>query len=576
VVRSAGSPNDVEAAGAAPVAAPSPRDIVTPGSGSGSGSGSGPGRGPRPNGGRAERAIWLRPMRWRGLSVVGAIAAGGLQLLATPPAGFWPAAPVAVALLAAAILTGGEGGARPLRRAYGLAALTGVVYLLPLLAWTRTPGVVAWLMLVALQTALYALIGPGLLLAARLPRPLFVVGGAGVWLLGEWVRDSFPFGGFPWVRLAFTQAEAPYAGLAALGGAPLVSGAVAATGLSAFVALRALSTEGRRLPALAAACLAGALLVAGTAVPRHGGGSQSLRVALVQGNVPRSGLGAFTQKREVLRNHVQRSLQLATAIRRGQVPRPDVVLWPENASDLDPLRDRRAADLVTVAAAALGAPLLVGAVVDGPRPDTVLNAGLLWGSDGYAGQSYVKQHPVPFGEYLPFRGLVTDVFAPAGRLVPDDFLPGSGPGLFTVAGTRLGVVICFEVAYDRIVRDTVRAGARVIVVQTNNATFGHGGETWQQLAMARLRAVEHDRTVLQVATSGVSAVIQPDGHVQQQTALFTADVLSARVPLRSSLTLADRLQDWPERVLLAAGLAVLLAGGLRQWRSRLRPTGVPW
>jgi apolipoprotein N-acyltransferase len=506
-------------------------------------------------------------------AVGGALAAGALQLAATPPAGLWPCAPLAVALLAAVVNTGANRHRRPLLRAYGLAVLTGGAYLLPLLAWTRTPGVAAWLILATMETLFYALIGPALLLAGRLPGPQLVVGGAGAWVLGEWLRDTFPFGGFPWARLAFTQSDSPYTGLAALGGAPLVSAVVAASGLSVFVGWRVARRAGVGWRPLVSAGIAGGLLVAGLAVPRHAGGVRALQVALVQGNVPRAGLGAFSQKSQVLRNHVRRTMDLAAAIRRGQVPRPDVVLWPENSSDIDPLHDPAAADLITVAAAAVGAPVLVGAVLDGPRPGTVLNAGLLWGSQGYAGQIYIKQHPVPFGEYLPFRGAVTDVFPRAGALIPNDFLPGRGSGLFRVAHTQLGDVICFEVAYDGIVRDTVRAGAQILVVQTNNATFGRGGETWQQLAMARLRAVEHDRAVLQVATSGVSAVIQPDGHVTQRTALFTADVLSARVPLRSDLTLADRLQDWPERVLMAVGLAALLVGGVRYRAGRMQRKG---
>src|SRR6185437_13162250 len=195
-----------------------------------------------------------------------------------------------------------------------------------------------------------------------------------------------------------------------------------------------------------------------------------------------------------------------------------------------------AAQQIQRAADAVGVPILVGALLDGPGDNHVSNAGIVWlpsnSPDPGPGQRYIKRHPVPFGEYIPLRSLAEKVSSKVD-LVQRDMVAGSGNGLLTEQlPFGIGDVICFEVAYDGLVNSSVRAGAQLLVVQTNNATFGHSGETYQQLAMTRLRAIEHARTVVQVATSGKSAIIDPGGRTLAESgALFTADTLLARVPL---------------------------------------------
>ncbi|MCW2779221.1 MAG: apolipoprotein N-acyltransferase, partial [Frankiales bacterium] len=285
-------------------------------------------------------------------------------------------------------------------------------------------------------------------------------------------------------------------------------------------------------------------------------------VAVVQGNVPRLGLDAFAQRSAVLDNHVAATLRLAADVRAGRVPRPDLVVWPENASDRDPFTDPGAFRLIDGAVRAVGVPVLVGAVLDGPGRK-VSNAGIVWDPVTGPGRRYVKQHPVPFGEYIPYRSLVRRVSRKVD-LVPRDFAQGKGTGDLQVGPVELGDVICFEVAYDGLVRDAVRAGGTMIVVQTNNATFGRSGETVQQLAMSRLRAVEHGRTVLVAATSGISAVIAPDGDVVDSSRIFTSDVLIASVPTRTAQTLATRLGLLPEALVVVVGLVGLALAGVRR------------
>ncbi|HSP36263.1 MAG TPA: apolipoprotein N-acyltransferase [Frankiaceae bacterium] len=539
--------------------------------------------------GRAPR--WLRP--------VAAILAGVLLSVAFPPHDLWLLAPVAVAVLA--LVVRGIG----LRAAYGLAFLFGLGFLVPLLAWSRAAGDDGWLILSVLQALFVALLGPLCTLAARLPATPLWVGTA--WVLAEGVRDRLPFGGFPWARLAFIQpadgAVAPVTRLAALGGAPLVTFAVALVGgllasavLAVVRARRSASPSAgwRRAGLLPVGLALGAVLVLalGWAVPTPssgetdptGAGPPNATVAAVQGNVPRIGLDWMGQRRAVTRNHLARTRQLAADVAAGRVPAPDVVVWPENSSDLDPFDDPQAAVMLSDASRAIGRPLLVGAVLQGPGVGHVRNAGLIWGPDGYLGQMYVKRHPVPFGEYLPGRAILQRLVGRFADSLPNDFLPGKTPGLLTLTGPggeyRIGDVICFEVAYDGIVRDVVDGHARLLVVQTNNATFGRSGETYQQMAMSRLRSIEHGRSTVVVATSGRSALIRPDGTVVAHSGLYTPDALVATLPLRSSTTIADHVGTWPEYALLALavlGPAVLL--GRRRARrgaaSGDRPAGAP-
>jgi apolipoprotein N-acyltransferase len=179
-----------------------------------------------------------------------------------------------------------------------------------------------------------------------------------------------------------------------------------------------------------------------------------------------------------------------------------------------------------------------------------------------------KRRVQPFGEYMPWREFFR-LFSPyvdrAGY-----FVPGDGAGAVDMAGVRVGVTICWEVAFDDLVADSVAAGAEVLAVPSNNATFGLTEMTYQQLAMSRIRAVEHDRPVIIATTSGVSATITPDGTVTARTAQFTPDVLVDRTALRDTTTLATRWRSTPEWALVALGVLAVAAGIVTRRRAGRR------
>ncbi|MEU1026991.1 apolipoprotein N-acyltransferase, partial [Streptomyces sp. NPDC005904] len=378
---------------------------------------------------------------------------------------------------------------------------------------------------------------------------------AALWTAGEAARARAPFGGFPWGKIAFGQADGVFLPLAALGGTPVLGFAVVLCGFGLYeVARRARGARaegGLRRGAVAVAGLSVLvpLLGAFAARPLVGDDAQdgTATVAAIQGNVPRAGLGFNAQRRAVLDHHVRETERLAAEVRAGRIKRPDLVLWPENSSDIDPFTNPDARQEIEDAVAAIGVPLSVGGVVE--KPDGRLyNEQILWDPEKGPTDTYDKRQIQPFGEYIPLRGLI-GVFSSDVDMVRQDFSRGSKPGVFTMAGTKVGIATCYEAAFDWAVRDTVTGGAQIISVPSNNATFDRSEMTYQQLAMSRVRAVEHSRAVVVPVTSGVSAVIMPDGTVRAKTKWFTADSLVEEVPLRSSRTPATRLGALPEGVL---------------------------
>jgi apolipoprotein N-acyltransferase len=481
----------------------------------------------------------------------------------------WPAAFVSVALLSVAV------DGRRARTGAWLGYLYGAAFLLPLLQWTGIyVGPVPWLILCLAFAAFFALLGAVLPILARLPAAPLWVGAA--WVLQEALRDRLPFGGFPWGRLAFSQAESPLKWFAALGGAPLVSFVVALAGGGLAAALLAVWPLRVRpalvgLGVLVVVPLLG-LVLAWPLRPAPDTDGRTTTVAVIQGGLPDKGLAFEDRAEQVLDNHIKQTMKLAAEIRAGTVKRPDLVLWPENASDVDPLADPAAGAKIDAAVRAVGVPVLVGAILQGPGTNR-RNVGILWSPTSGPGERYTKRHPVPFAEYVPLRGLAEFVSSDAKTV--QDMVAGHGNGLLRGGPVPIGDVICFEVAYDGLVRSSVAAGAQLLVVQTNNATFGHTAETYQQLAMGQLRAVEFGRTVVQAATTGKSAVIGPDGEIRDETGpLFKPGILVATVPVRSAQTLATRVGAWPEYVLAALALVAVIGVVVTDRRAR-RATGPP-
>ncbi len=499
-----------------------------------------------------------------------ALAAGSGLLLhaAFAPRELWWLAPLAFTGLGLVLHR-----RRPLAAA-GYGAVFGLAFNLLHLVWIQDFlgaefGPAPWLALSAVLAA-YVAAACGLMpLVARLPgAPVWM---AAVFLLQEAARARWPFNGFPWGRVGFSQSDGAWLSLASVGGAPLLGLAVATTGFAlAHLALRVHRT-GLRTPDrswITPAATAAVPVVAGLAVwPTVGTDAQegTRTVALVQGNAPDVGIGLLGERDTLRANHLAESADLLDRIRAGDVPDPDLVVWPETATDTDG-DDPRIDAMVD----AFDTPTLVGALY---RPDgatTTENAAVLWEPGQGPTAHYTKRELVPFAEYVPARDLAA-LFTPfLGNT--RDMRWGTEPVVLDTAGTGVGSVICYEIAYDHPARDLVNSGAELLVTPTNNAWFGRGEMTHQQLAMSRVRAVEHGRAVAVAATSGVSAIVDPDGDVRTATDTYTDTSLVAEMPLRRETTLSDRLGPWTEYTLVVAAAAAVAIGGALRLRGRARHT----
>jgi len=494
-------------------------------------------------------------------AVLLAVVAGFVLTGSFPGLGWWPLAFVGTALMLwsligrtflSGVLVGLFGGFS----FFGSLVLWSTVYL----------GPVPWLALSSATTVFFAA-GTGLIAVVwrwapvlwptRLGRlglvPLIV---AGVWLTREAVISVWPWGGFSWGRLSFSQSESPFGHLAAYLGA---------SGLSFLIAwlcalLLQLARE-RTAPwslrgGLAVAAVAGVLAVPAWPTPASG----SIRVAAVQGD---SDSGLFAQHRpgEILQDHISGTLPLI-----GQPI--DLVVWPENASDLDPLRYPQAADALDYLSANIGAPIVTGTITqDG---DKTYNSVLLWEAGKGAVAQYDKMHPVPFAEYLPDRDFFYPLAPDLFKLVPRDYSIGTRPNVFDIDGVKAGIAICFDIVDDSLIQRMADGGAQLILAPTNNADFGHTDESAQQLAIARLRAIETGRSLVNISTVGTSAIIAPDGSTIDRLPVFEPGSMVAEVPLSTAVTPAMAAVRGPEWLGCGIGLAGLLMslGAARGSRRR--------
>ncbi len=484
------------------------------------------------------------------LRLAASLLAGTLLYWSSPPRDLWWLAIAGFACFVAAV------HGRRAAAGFGYGMVFGLAYLLPLLGWildflgTRF-GPWPWLGVGVAEALFFGVAGAGMARVGRLPAaPVWM---ACVFVGAELLRSSVPFGGFPWGRLAFTQAGGALLPLASLGGAGLVTFAVALIGGSVVEFVRRIRRARRTLIAPAAGVvLPVALALAVTPTLSTAPTAGTARVAVIQGDAPNIGLGLLSRNEVLHDNHMEALRALVTDVEAGRVARPDFVVLPEQVGSWGPQRRDPALSRLT---ARLGVPVVVGGLAVGENGE-LSNRVIRWDPKRGATEEYVKQHLVPFAEKIPLRSLAALV-SPFVARFEQDMVPGDEPGVFRVGPALLGVGLCFDVAFDDVFREATRAGATMLAVPTNNAWYGYSEMSYQQLAMSRLRAVEHSRSVVVAATSGVSAVVRPDGSVAQQTDLFTSETLIAQVPLRSGTTLATRLGMIPTWVLTAAAVLAL-------------------
>ncbi|HEX6261391.1 MAG TPA: apolipoprotein N-acyltransferase [Actinomycetota bacterium] len=455
----------------------------------------------------------------------------------------------------------GAGG----RRGALLGLVFGLTYFGILMSWLLPLTILGWSVLALGSAGWMALLFAAGAAVWRDDRPIVSALAFGaVWVSVEWMRGVLPFGGFTWGGLGVTQHDnpllLPLASVAGSWGISFVLAAVNALVLEALERVRAGWGRPVRLLGIAVAL---ALLPA--LIPTAAPDGPPVEIAVIQGNVPRdvAARDRLIVDRIVAENHARLHRTLA------EDP-PDLAVWPENALDQDPRRDPSLAALVEGAISSVGSPTLVGAITfedDG----ALFNENLLYTGRGEIVGRYVKNHLVPFGEYVPFRARL-EGFVPDIERVREDLTPGTEPGRFPVPGApraSFASVICFENAFPDLVRQWVTADMGLLVISTNNSTFGTGPAARQHLALSEMRAVETGRWVVHGALTGISGIVDPDGRVRQKTPLFDSAVLRASIPQGEGRTLFNVIGGWlPAAFLLAASLALVAP---RRRRRRVVP-----
>jgi len=429
-------------------------------------------------------------------------ALSGLLLSAAfEPISLWWVAPIALALEMFALSQS--------KRKYLSVLAFALTFNLVLLHWTSTyVGSVPWIILAAGLSLFYL----PLVVVKRLGIAFFPL----IFIVLEEIRNRFPFQGFGWARIAYSQADAPYAKIAAHGGAVALSAITVLIGLVLFF----LFQKQFRLLILLPLFL--------VVVPIDVQMNQTTEALMIQGNVPKLGLDFNSRAKEVFFNHVKE-----TDIALKENRKVDFILWPENSVDVDPFRNSEVFEALN----SYKVPLIIGAIVG--RDNEILNTSILWTKESQ--NVYIKQHLTPFGEYIPLRSLASKI----SPFVDDvrDFSPGNESTIFTVDKAKIAPVICYELLDDQILEKAAKS-SNLLAVQTNSATFGDSAQSAQQLQMTRIRAIEHSRNILSVSTTGYSAVIDYNGKVLQKSDMGTAQHLYAEIGLISSVSPRDRYGDW--------------------------------
>jgi apolipoprotein N-acyltransferase len=518
---------------------------------------------------RAEPA--QAPMLVRAIVVLLAGVALGLSW---QPYGLWPLVLIGIPAFTLAVR-----GVRP-AAAVGLGYVFGLTMLILAVSWLHVLGIWIAALLIVFMALFFGLLGLAVSLVSWLP--WWPLATACCWVLIEYAYSRIPFGGFGWTRIAYTAVDTPLAGFFPIIGVAGVSFVVALVGQLIAWALFTLWSARQGGPARRAHIPIAAVLIVslgliGSALRLYQvepavGSAGSVQVGIVQGNIPGRGIEAMGRARSVTNNHLSETIQLMTKARLGEVPEPDFILWPENSTDIDPTVDPLTRLTVQAAADVAGRPILVGAVMQGPGFDERQTAALWWDPERGVLARYDKQNLVPFGEWIPFRAQLLPLI-PLLQMVGAQSVPGTGPGVLDVAAggrpIKIGDVICFELAYDQTIYRSLIGGAQVLMVQSNNATYGGTGQIEQQFAITRARAMESRREIAVATTNSVSGFITRDGAVATRTQEFTAQSMVVEMPLRSALTPAIRVAPWLERGLaLVAVLACVAALWHRTQRSR--------
>jgi apolipoprotein N-acyltransferase len=402
-------------------------------------------------------------------------------------------------------------------------ALYGLTFFAGLIWWLSELGLLAVVPLVILQAAYFAAYGWWLARYNDRSPGIWFQLAVGGWALMELLRYRFPIGGFEWGAAGYALSDQAWARTVPplIGTTGLTVLVVATTATIALVALGERNRWQIWVPA-------GLLLMAGAAWAWSATASTptaSVDAAIVQGSTP----CPFEHCPPDERLHTfEQHLELTRQIEPGSA---DLVVWSEGSTgsfNADPVQNREIGEAIAAEARRIGAWFLVGS--DRPISETHwINANVVFNPEGEIVGEYRKQRPVPFGEYIPWRPVFE--WIPDLEQVPRDMIPGDGPVVFDLGGgVDMGSVISFEGGFSRYPRQHARAGANLIVVATNEGSYGTTPGSDQFIGMTRMRAAELGTPVIHAAVTGKSVFVGEGGEfVSEATGLGTMEILNAAV-----------------------------------------------
>jgi apolipoprotein N-acyltransferase len=403
------------------------------------------------------------------------------------------------------------------------------------LSWLSLVGIDAYIILALLMALITGSIGYFMYKVKDLPLP-FVWYGL-LFISMETILDYIPFGGFPWGKIAYDSADAPWANLMPYGSSSLVAAAIL------LISALMIPSVGFVLQKAFAASIVFVIAIAAFSLflqdldKRDLKSAGKIDLALIQGSVPRVGLSFNEQKMEVLKYHINETDNLLANATQNF----DAILWPENSIDVDPFLNQDAGDLIKDVLKNYDKPLLSGAVLQ--NDEGLSNSVILWDPvDLNVVDSYEKMHLVPFGEYLPFRELLSK-YIKRFRLIPQDFIPGKIPNNITLNEAVISPVICFEIAWNKNIFKQIESGGQLISVHTNNATYAFSNQLEQQFMITRIRAMETGRDIVVTATTGVSAHINRYGEVVWSSKEFVPQSKIVTPSLYSDITPAVKYNN---------------------------------
>lgn len=445
------------------------------------------------------------------------------------PLSLWFTAPIAYAIYVKVLLNGKD----QIRNSFLFAFLANAL----ILSWSKSfVGVTPWILLAILQG--FYLIPVGIL-ARYVKSPIVLISAI---IVAEEVKSHFPFGGFGWSRVAFSQADSPLVNLVSLFGVTFLS-----------VATLAISLLLLQPKALNFSLVTLLLLVASFPLNQESSG-EGLKIRAVQGGVPERGLSFNSRAQAVLDNHITRTLLDSNES-------DQLILWPENAIDVDPLRNLLVKEKIQNLQKETKIPLLAGAILDGRA---LSNAAILFSKNGNPESTYIKRYLTPFGEYIPLRSIASIISPHTDRVT--NFTPGSELVVHEVNQIKISSIICYEILNDGIIRESARSSGLLAVI-TNSATFSGSAEGEQQLNITRIRAIEAGRNVVSVSTTGPSAFISYDGTIISRLDDGEVGSLSERIEVRNNQTLALRYGELFTSLVILFSLVLITVALMRRRSS---------